>query len=113
MVGAKTSAEEETRRAFLHHFQILPLTSEVAAETILLRRKYRVKLPDAIIWPPPWSKIVCWFRATGSIFPPTNPACVSLIAAEAHSEFRARPQFRQKAAFRFGRNRPFKLLLDL
>ncbi len=50
MVGAKTSAEEETRRAFLRHFQILPLTSQVAAETVVLRRKYRVKLPDAIIW---------------------------------------------------------------
>ncbi|PYJ50317.1 MAG: hypothetical protein DME87_06730 [Verrucomicrobia bacterium] len=49
MVGAKTSVEEETRRAFLHHFQ-KPVTSEVAAETVLLRRKYRVKLPDAIIW---------------------------------------------------------------
>ena len=50
MVGAKTSAEEETRRAFLNHFQVLPLTSRVAEETVAVRRKYRVKLPDAIIW---------------------------------------------------------------
>jgi len=50
MVGARTAAEEEIRRAFLRHFQILPLTSQVAAETVVLRRKYRVKLPDAIIW---------------------------------------------------------------
>jgi predicted nucleic acid-binding protein len=50
MVGAKTAAEEEIRRAFLNHFQVLPLTSQVAEETVILRRKYRVKLPDAIIW---------------------------------------------------------------
>ena len=41
-------AEEEIRRAFLNHFRILPLTSQVAEETIILRRKYRMKLPDAI-----------------------------------------------------------------
>ena len=50
IVGAKTATEEETRRAFLNHFRILPLTSQVAEETIILRRKYRMKLPNAIIW---------------------------------------------------------------
>nr|MBA3544449.1 PIN domain-containing protein [Chthoniobacterales bacterium] len=28
----------------------LPLTPEVAEETVVLRRKHRLKLPDAIIW---------------------------------------------------------------
>jgi len=49
MVGAKTPAEEETRREFLTHFLVLPLTSEVAEETMVLRRKHRLKLPDAVI----------------------------------------------------------------
>ena len=50
MVGTKTSAEEETRRKFLSHFLVLPLTAAVAEETVILRRKHRLKLPDAIIW---------------------------------------------------------------
>ena len=50
MAGAKTTAEEETRRGFLSHFQVLPLTSPVAEEAVILRRKHRLKLPDAIIW---------------------------------------------------------------
>ena len=50
MAGAKTSAEEETRRGFLNHFRVLPLTPEVAEEAVLLRRQHRLKLPDAIIW---------------------------------------------------------------
>lgn len=50
MVGARNSADEETRRQFLHHFVLLPLTNEVAEESVRLRREHRLKLPDAIIW---------------------------------------------------------------
>ena len=38
------------RRGFLSHFRILPLTPQVAEEAVVLRRKHRLKLPDAIIW---------------------------------------------------------------
>jgi predicted nucleic acid-binding protein len=50
MTGAKNRADEATRREFLTHFRILPLTEQVAEEAVTLRRKYRLKLPDAIIW---------------------------------------------------------------
>ena len=50
MGGVKTSHDEEIRRGFLSHFQIFPLTTPVAEEAVALRRKYRLKLPDAIIW---------------------------------------------------------------
>ena len=50
MAGAKSPEDEETRRGFLSHFQILPLSMEVAEEAAFLRRKHRLKLPDAIIW---------------------------------------------------------------
>ena len=50
LAGAKTEADEGTRRGFLAHFRLMPLTLEVAEEAIVLRRKYRLKLPDAIIW---------------------------------------------------------------
>ena len=50
MAGARTGADEDTRRAFLDHFRIVPLTQRVAEEAVALRREYRLKLPDAIIW---------------------------------------------------------------
>jgi predicted nucleic acid-binding protein len=50
LAGARTEADEDTRRGFLAHFRLVPLTLEVAEEAVVLCRKYRLKLPDAIIW---------------------------------------------------------------
>ena len=50
LTGARTPADEEVRRGFLGHFPIVPLTTQVAEEAVSLRRTYRLKLPDAIIW---------------------------------------------------------------
>jgi len=50
LAGARTRADEDVRREFLAHFRVVPLTPEVAEEATALRRKYRLKLPDAIIW---------------------------------------------------------------
>jgi predicted nucleic acid-binding protein len=53
MVGAKNDSDEETRRGFLSRFRILALTGAVAEEAVVLRRKHRLKPPDAIIARPP------------------------------------------------------------
>lgn len=50
MAGARTQADEDIRRGFLAHFRVVPLTTQVAEEAVKLRRQYRLKLPDAIIW---------------------------------------------------------------
>jgi predicted nucleic acid-binding protein len=50
LAGARTQVDEDIRRGFLAHFRVVPLTSRVAEEAVVLRRKYRLKLPDAIIW---------------------------------------------------------------
>lgn len=50
MVGAKTTADEQTRRGFLQQFRVLPLSAQAAEEAVILRRAHRLKLPDAIIW---------------------------------------------------------------
>ncbi len=50
MVGAKPGEDETTRRGFLNQFRILPLSNQIAEEAVVLRRKHRLKLPDAIIW---------------------------------------------------------------
>ena len=50
LAGARTQADEDVRRGFLAHFRLVPLTPTIAEEAVALRRKYRLKLPDAIIW---------------------------------------------------------------
>jgi predicted nucleic acid-binding protein len=50
LAGARTEADEDIRRGFLAHFRVVPLTPRVAEEAVALRRKHRLKLPDAIIW---------------------------------------------------------------
>lgn len=50
LAGARTDADEDVRRGFLAHFRVVPLTTQVAEEAVKLRRGYRLKLPDAIIW---------------------------------------------------------------
>src|SRR3546814_2878115 len=49
MIGAGPAVEVQTRR-FLSGFRIIPLTSDVAERAFVLRQRYRVKLPDAVIW---------------------------------------------------------------
>ncbi|HOC68189.1 MAG TPA: hypothetical protein PKO23_05230 [Candidatus Hydrogenedentes bacterium] len=49
MVGAEQDYEVVNK--FLSNaFIICPLTQTIAERTVLLRQKYRMKLPDAIIW---------------------------------------------------------------
>ena len=51
MVGVGADAEEEAAcRRFLDGFRVLPVTTAVAERAVELRRRHRLKLPDAIIW---------------------------------------------------------------
>lgn len=49
MVGA-TEASSQPTRSFLAHFEILGLDENIAAMAVDLRRRHRIKLPDAIVW---------------------------------------------------------------
>jgi predicted nucleic acid-binding protein len=49
MVGAPPLAERGTR-AFLDGFVQVALNQAVAEQAVTLRRQYRLKLPDAIVW---------------------------------------------------------------
>jgi predicted nucleic acid-binding protein len=49
MAGAPRAATDETRQ-FLKNFEIITLDAAVAEEAVSLRRTYRLKLPDAVIW---------------------------------------------------------------
>jgi predicted nucleic acid-binding protein len=50
LVGAKDKEQEKVLLSFLNSFELLPLTIEVAAQAVELRRLHRIKLPDAIVW---------------------------------------------------------------
>jgi len=50
MTGAGDPDEENQLRMFLSRFQVIGIDSEIAALAVKLRREYRMKLPDAIIY---------------------------------------------------------------
>jgi predicted nucleic acid-binding protein len=49
LVGAKDDEEDQKRKLMLEDFEVLEVEPTIAAETILIRKKTRLKLPDAII----------------------------------------------------------------
>ncbi|MDD2741895.1 MAG: type II toxin-antitoxin system VapC family toxin [Rhodocyclaceae bacterium] len=49
MIGA-TSETETITRNFLNGFENLPIDEEVSDLAVVLRKKHRIKLPDAIVW---------------------------------------------------------------
>jgi hypothetical protein len=49
VMAGSTSSDEEEIRDFLHNFATIPLTSPIAERAVAIRRKRRLKLPDAII----------------------------------------------------------------
>lgn len=50
LAGMSDEAQATRARRFLDRFEIVPLGSEVAEQAIELRQRYRMKLPDAVIW---------------------------------------------------------------
>jgi predicted nucleic acid-binding protein len=49
MVGA-TPETEEIMRNFLSGFANLPIEEQVSNAAVVLRKKHKIKLPDAIVW---------------------------------------------------------------
>lgn len=50
MVGAKNTTEENAIQGFLGTFEILELSAEIAREAISIRKQFRLKIPDAIVY---------------------------------------------------------------
>lgn len=49
LVGA-TPETEGALRSFLNSFEQLPITEPVSNLAVSIRRQYKIKLPDAIVW---------------------------------------------------------------
>jgi len=50
MTGADSTEDARACRDFLASFTIHPLSTEIAAQAVTLRKKFRIRLPDAIVW---------------------------------------------------------------
>ncbi len=50
MTGTEDEDEAKAREGLLASFEIAEITEGIARETVFIRRKYRLKLPDALIW---------------------------------------------------------------
>ena len=50
LAGARNAGEEDVIEMFLRDFQVVDITRPVAREAVTIRRKHRVRLPDAIVW---------------------------------------------------------------
>ena len=48
--GAEGQKEEKECRRFLDSLKVHPLSTAVAEEAVQLRKKLRLRLPDAVIW---------------------------------------------------------------
>ena len=49
-VGSKTAGEADVIDMFLREFRVVDITRQVARRAIDIRRRTRIRLPDAIIW---------------------------------------------------------------
>ena len=50
MVGCKDVEEEKTVRGFLAALDVLDVSPEIAEEAVSLRQRFRLKIPDAIVY---------------------------------------------------------------
>ncbi|MDX1958381.1 MAG: type II toxin-antitoxin system VapC family toxin [Leptospiraceae bacterium] len=49
LAGTESSEENEIKN-FLNTFRILQLTTAIAEEAVSIRKEFKIKLPDSIIW---------------------------------------------------------------
>ena len=49
-IGSRTEGEADVIDMFLREFRVIDITRQVARRAIEIRRRTRVRLPDAIIW---------------------------------------------------------------
>ena len=74
MEGAQDSNEETTLRGFLQRFKLLPLSREVTELAVSLRRKFRIRIPDAIIWASAEAENTLLVTGNTRDFPSDHPA---------------------------------------
>ena len=50
LAGARNEEEEDVIELFLRDFRVVDITHPIAREAVAIRKRERIRLPDAIIW---------------------------------------------------------------
>jgi len=74
MAGAASSEEEVALRAFLAGFEMVPVSAEVSERAVEIRRRHRLRLPDAIIWASALTASALLVTRNSRDFPETHPS---------------------------------------
>lgn len=73
MAGVNEETEQSVRQ-FLNRFVHVELSPDIAERTIEIRRKFRLKLPDAIIWATAQHLDALLVTRNKKDFPPDEPS---------------------------------------
>ncbi len=75
MAGAKATPDEYFVRAFLaDNFTLVDVNPAIAELATNIRKQYRIKLPDAIIWATAWHHQTLLVTRNSKDFPAENPS---------------------------------------
>ena len=72
MVGAGIDLEAGTRR-FLRGFDVVAVDERIADRAVSLRRRHRIKLPDAVIWATAQANAMLLVTRNTKDFPDDDP----------------------------------------
>jgi predicted nucleic acid-binding protein len=73
LAGADTPEEEKACRDFLSGFTVHQLSVEVANEAVKIRKTFRARLPDAIVWATARSEGCLLVTRNSKDFPESEP----------------------------------------
>ncbi|MBI3941257.1 MAG: PIN domain-containing protein [Acidobacteria bacterium] len=73
LVGADSGSKLEAFRDYLKKFSVRELDGPVAARAVALRRRYKLKIPDAIIWATAEEEGCLLVTRNARHFPPDHP----------------------------------------
>lgn len=73
MACADSPEDEKACREFLTSFTVHQLSVEIASEAVKIRRKFRARLPDAIVWATARSEGCLLVTRNSKDFPSSEP----------------------------------------
>lgn len=73
-IGSRTDAEADVIDLFLREFRVIEITRQVARRAAEIRRRTRVRLPDAIIWATAQMESAQLVTRNAKDFPKDDPA---------------------------------------
>jgi predicted nucleic acid-binding protein len=73
LAGAHDAGEADVIEMFLRDFQLVEITRPIAREAVEIRRRRRIRLPDALIWASARAQSALLVTRNTKDFPPDDP----------------------------------------